>query len=102
MKDLKHPNIVEYKGYFEGSHELYIILELVSGGELFEHLLKVGKLPEPRARDVFTQLISAVHYFHSKNVCHRDIKPGALLLRHAPPDCMAEALADTRRKYFDG
>ncbi|XP_078176965.1 CBL-interacting protein kinase 24-like isoform X2 [Carex rostrata] len=60
--------------------KIYIILELVTGGELFDRIVHRGKLPEHEARRYFQQLIDAIDYCHSKGVFHRDLKPENLLL----------------------
>ncbi|GFP88174.1 cbl-interacting serine/threonine-protein kinase 9 [Phtheirospermum japonicum] len=60
--------------------KIYIILEYVDGGELFDKIAKYGKLKEDAARRYFQQLINAVDYCHSRGVYHRDLKPENLLL----------------------
>ena len=80
MESVAHPHVVRFLGKFETPSCLYLVLELVVGGELFDHLLKTGRQSEDQARKLFRQLISAVHYCHERNVCHRDIKPENLLL----------------------
>ena len=80
MSEVAHPHVVRFLGKFETSSCLYLVLELVVGGELFDYLLKTGRQSEDQARRLFRQLISAVHYCHERNVCHRDIKPENLLL----------------------
>ena len=83
MSQVEHPHVVRYFGKFEDRDNLYLVLELVTGGELFDYLLKTGRQSEDHARKLFRQLISAVHYCHERNVCHRDIKPENLLLDEA-------------------
>ena len=59
---------------------IYIVTEYASKGDIFDHLVKNGKMPEPEACHVFSQILSAVHYCHSKGVVHRDLKVENLLL----------------------
>ncbi|KAH7276842.1 hypothetical protein KP509_39G024200 [Ceratopteris richardii] len=59
---------------------IYIVLEFVTGGELFDKIFRQGKLKEDEARKYFQQLINAVDYCHSRQVYHRDLKPENLLL----------------------
>eukprot|EP01043_Picozoa_sp_COSAG02_P034047 COSAG02_NODE_2360_length_9063_cov_19.715529_8_plen_99_part_00 len=68
MSEVAHPHVVRFLGKFETPTCLYLVLELVVGGELFDYLLKTGRQTEDQARKLFRQLISAVHYCHERNV----------------------------------
>ncbi|XP_078176964.1 CBL-interacting protein kinase 24-like isoform X1 [Carex rostrata] len=80
MKIVRHPYIVRLYEVLASQTKIYIILELVTGGELFDRIVHRGKLPEHEARRYFQQLIDAIDYCHSKGVFHRDLKPENLLL----------------------
>lgn len=56
------------------------MLEHVPGGELFDYLVKKGRLTPKEARRFFRQIISALDFCHSHSICHRDLKPENLLL----------------------
>ncbi|EGW07496.1 BR serine/threonine-protein kinase 1 [Cricetulus griseus] len=58
----------------------YLVLEHVSGGELFDYLVKKGRLTPKEARKFFRQIVSALDFCHSYSICHRDLKPENLLL----------------------
>jgi len=60
--------------------DIFMVMEFVSGGELFEYIIKHGKLKEQEARRFFQQVISGVDYCHRHMVVHRDLKPENLLL----------------------
>ena len=60
---------------WETSTELYLILEYVEGGELFDYLCKRGRLSTPEALGYFQQIIAAIDYCHRFNIAHRDLKP---------------------------
>jgi serine/threonine protein kinase len=83
MASVAHANVVRFLGKHHTEESLYLVLELVTGGELFDYLLKTGRQTEEQALKFFRQLIDAVHYCHERNVCHRDIKPENLLLDDA-------------------
>lgn len=80
MKLIDHPNIMRLYDVWETSTDLYLILEYVQGGELFDHLCQKGKLPAPEALDYFQQIIGAMDYCHRFNIAHRDLKPENILL----------------------
>ncbi|UZJ52773.1 hypothetical protein CBS101457_002093 [Exobasidium rhododendri] len=80
MKLIEHPNLLGLIDVYETSKELYLILEYVAGGELFDYLVSKGRLRSSEARSYFRQIIFGLHYCHSFNICHRDLKPENLLL----------------------
>lgn len=80
MKLIDHPNIMRLYDVWETSTELYLILEYVEGGELFDYLCSKGRLSSFEALTYFQQIISAVDYCHRLNIAHRDLKPENLLM----------------------
>ncbi|KAL6947222.1 hypothetical protein ACO0QE_002101 [Hanseniaspora vineae] len=80
MKLVTHPNIMALYEVWENKSELYLVLEYVDGGELFDYLVTHGKLCESEAVYYFKQIIEGVSYLHKFNICHRDLKPENLLL----------------------
>jgi serine/threonine protein kinase len=80
MKLVKHPNIVQIFEVLASKTKIYLVLEYVTGGELFNKILNQGRLREDQSRKYFQQLIDAVDYCHSRGVYHRDLKPENLLL----------------------
>lgn len=80
MKALKHRNIVNLRQVLTSQSKLYIVMDLVTGGELFTKILNEGKLQEDVARRYFQQLVDGIEYCHRRGVCHRDLKPENLLI----------------------
>ena len=102
MKHVRHPNVVNLREVLASKTHVYIVLELVTGGELFDRIVTAGatflfprlrhaqrspqrargagKLEERHARVYFQQLMDGVAYCHERGVCHRDLKPENLLL----------------------
>ncbi|KAF9679785.1 hypothetical protein SADUNF_Sadunf06G0051200 [Salix dunnii] len=80
MKIVRHPNIVRLHEVLSSRTKIYIILEFVAGGELFDKIAHQGRLSENESRRYFQQLIHAVAHCHRKGVYHRDLKPENLLL----------------------
>lgn len=80
MKIVRHPNIVRLQEVLASQTKIYIVLEFVTGGELFDKIVHQGRLSENETRHYFQQLVDAVAHCHSKGVYHRDLKPENLLL----------------------
>ncbi|KAH9331095.1 hypothetical protein KI387_003203, partial [Taxus chinensis] len=80
MKLIKHPNVVQLHEVMASKTKIYIVLDFVMGGEIFDKIVHHGRLKENEARKYFQQLINAVDYCHSRGVSHRDLKPENLLL----------------------
>lgn len=80
MKILRHPHIVELKEVLQSKKNIYIVLELITGGELFDRIAKEKKFEEPVARRYFQQIVTGISYCHSQGIAHRDLKPENLLL----------------------
>ncbi|TAQ88187.1 hypothetical protein B7494_g3480 [Chlorociboria aeruginascens] len=80
MKLIQHPNIMKLYDIWENRTEIYLVLEYVDNGELFEHITNNVRLEEEEAMKYFRQILSAVGYCHSFNICHRDLKPENILL----------------------
>jgi serine/threonine protein kinase len=76
---LKHPHIVELREVFDTKKTFYMVMEFMSGGELFERIVSKSKYSEREASDVTKKIASALKFCHDKNVVHRDLKPENLL-----------------------
>ncbi|XP_048548698.1 CBL-interacting protein kinase 11-like [Triticum urartu] len=102
MRLVKHPNVLQLFEVMATKSKIYFVLEYAKGGELFNKIVKEGKLNEDAARRYFHQLISAIDYCHSRGVYHRDLKPENLLLDENEnlkvSDFGLSALADCARQ----
>ncbi|OQD88845.1 hypothetical protein PENANT_c003G00302 [Penicillium antarcticum] len=85
MRDLTHPNIVQYVDYHEHDRWIYIIMEYVPGGELSTYLQTQGKIAEDQVRIIARQVLRALHYLHKRKITHRDIKPDNILISSLEP-----------------
>lgn len=75
-----HPHIIRLYEVIETPSDIYVIMEYVKSGELFDYIVEKGRLNEDEARHFFQQIISGVEYCHRNMVVHRDLKPENLLL----------------------
>lgn len=90
MSQLEHPNLVKLydfndKGVLakpagKATPVLYLVFDLITGGELFDYVAVSGRFSDKMARYFFKQLIEALEYMHSKGFAHRDIKAENILL----------------------
>lgn len=80
MRMLNHPNIVKLFDVLQTQNHIYLVLELVTGGELFDRIVQAKKFDENTGRRFFQQLIVALHFCHRNGVAHRDLKPENLLV----------------------
>ncbi|XP_067359804.1 calcium/calmodulin-dependent protein kinase type 1 isoform X2 [Channa argus] len=76
---IKHPNIVSLEDIFESTSHLYLVMQLVSGGELFDRIVEKGFYTERDASQLIHQILDAVKYLHEMGIVHRDLKPENLL-----------------------
>jgi calcium/calmodulin-dependent protein kinase I len=81
LKRVKHPNIICMKDLFDTPDKLYLVIELVTGGELFDKIVEKGQYSEQEASQIVRKILSAVEYLHQNNIAHRDLKPENLLLK---------------------
>lgn len=80
LKRLRHKNIIQLYEIMESQRNLYLVMELCEGSELFDYIVKKQKLTEAEACKFFQQLIDGIEYLHVQNIVHRDLKPENLLL----------------------
>ncbi|KZT23657.1 Pkinase-domain-containing protein [Neolentinus lepideus HHB14362 ss-1] len=85
MKLMNHPNIMRIYDVYEGDKELYLILEYVEGGELFDYLVNHGKLRPLQALAYFKQIVYGLNYAHTFSIIHRDLKPENILIHSFSP-----------------
>ncbi|XP_039766161.1 calcium/calmodulin-dependent protein kinase type 1 isoform X3 [Ornithorhynchus anatinus] len=79
LHKIKHPNIVALDDIYESGGHLYLIMQLVSGGELFDRIVEKGFYTERDASRLIRQVLDAVKYLHDMGIVHRDLKPENLL-----------------------
>lgn len=84
LRSLNHPNIITLYDVYITNEKIYIVMELLEGGELFDYVVKKGTLNEEEAAKIVRMVTSALVYMHQQNIVHRDLKPENLLLVRSP------------------
>lgn len=85
MKMMDHPNIIKLYESFEDLRNIYLVMELCAGGELFDRIIDAGSFTEGVAATLMQQIIRAVYYMHQNKVAHRDLKPENFLFTSKEP-----------------
>ena len=80
LSKLKHPFIVNMHFAFQDFSKLYLVMDLLTGGDLRYHIAKVKTFTESQTKFFIANLILALEYIHSQKIIHRDIKPENLVL----------------------
>jgi calcium/calmodulin-dependent protein kinase I len=93
LKKVNHSNIIALKELFDTPDKLFLVMELVTGGELFDKIVEKGSYTEAEATTLVRKIVSAVEYLHNMGIVHRDLKPENLLLKRADND-LEIAIAD--------
>lgn len=84
MAILKHENIVQLHNFFSDQINYYMVMDYCPNGELYDFIVKNGKIQENTAALLFQQIASAIAYCHSFGVAHRDLKPQNILIKKFP------------------
>lgn len=80
LKSLRHPNVVELKEVLASRQQIFMVMELVHGGELFDKIIAEGPMSEADGRHVLQQLLDGLDHCHQQGIFHRDLKPENVLL----------------------
>ncbi|XP_014941039.1 death-associated protein kinase 2 isoform X5 [Prionailurus viverrinus] len=80
LRQVLHPNVITLHDVFENRTDVVLILELVSGGELFDFLAQKESLSEEEATSFIKQILDGVNYLHAKKIAHFDLKPENIML----------------------
>eukprot|EP00759_Apiculatamorpha_spiralis_P051223 PhF_6_TR5147/c0_g1_i1/m.7355 len=80
MKMMRHENVVQLKEIVQTGKSVLMVMELLTGGELFDRVVASSRLSEGTARGYFQQMVFGLTYCHKNGVAHRDLKPENLLL----------------------
>jgi len=86
LKRVHHPNIITLHEMIEADNKLYFVMELVTGGELFDRIVEKGSYSEEDAKILVRKIVGAIDYLHKQDIAHRDLKPENLLVKSIQND----------------
>eukprot|EP00053_Salpingoeca_punica_P012804 m.115114 g.115114 ORF g.115114 m.115114 type:complete len:763 (-) comp16043_c0_seq2:2612-4900(-) len=90
----RHPNILTLYEVYEDDQSVYLVTELLRGGELLDRILALGTIKEREAALIMEKLCSVVDFLHSQGVVHRDLKPSNILYADARQTVDSIRIAD--------
>lgn len=102
MHKLDHPNIIKLYETFEDNKNIYLVLELCTGGELFDKIIDEGSFSEKKAAHILKQILAAIFYCHKHCIVHRDLKPENFLLGSKDADAPLKVIDFGWRRSSSG
>lgn len=81
MKKLSHPNIMTLEEIHESQNSIYLVMELLEGGELFTYIFKKNGLEQAEYYRIIKSLLEALAYMDNHSIMHRDLKPENMILK---------------------
>jgi len=86
MNKIQHPNCVRLYEMFETKTKMYVVMELLTGGELFNRIIHKGSCSEKEISKVIQSVASAIQYLHESGIVHRDLKPEHFIYLNSSDD----------------
>lgn len=86
LKQVDHPNIINFYEMYVDENYCHFVTEFCGGGELFEHIIARGRFTEAYAAKIIKQVLSAIKHLHDLGICHRDMKPENILFESKSKD----------------
>lgn len=90
MRAVDHRSIIKLVDVFESAHHIYMVMDLVTGGELFDQIVERGHFSEQDASAIMKQIFSALAYLHERKIVHRDLKPENVLCASKDPTVLPQ------------
>lgn len=101
LTSIDHPYVVKCFDAFETDDRLYLVMELMGGGELFDTIVDLGHFTEDMTQVVCYKLLGALKYMHDKGIAHRDLKPENMLMTKKGKDGEVKITDFGLSKFFD-
>mmetsp|Transcript_4356 Transcript_4356/g.15087 ORF Transcript_4356/g.15087 Transcript_4356/m.15087 type:complete len:337 (-) Transcript_4356:68-1078(-) len=101
LTSVDHPNCIKLYACYVTSKKVFIVTELVTGGELLDRVTEQGNYTEAVAAKIFRQIICGVEYLHEHGIVHRDLKLENFILENDSPDATIKIADFGLSKYFN-
>eukprot|EP00919_Chromeraceae_sp_WS-2016_P039003 GHVR01093141.1.p1 GENE.GHVR01093141.1~~GHVR01093141.1.p1 ORF type:complete len:523 (+),score=141.90 GHVR01093141.1:84-1652(+) len=101
LRELDHPNIMKLFEFFEDSKYYHLVMELYTGGELFDKIIREARLDEAEGASIMKEILSGITYCHKHKIVHRDLKPENLLLESNEPNASIKIIDFGTSRTFD-
>eukprot|EP00966_Prymnesium_polylepis_P068281 1586534-Prymnesium_polylepis.1 len=101
LKEMDHPYIVKCYDAYETDERVYLFMELMDGGELFDRIVDIGHFTEKDAQGTCYKILEALKFMHDKGIAHRDLKPENMLMTNKGPDAVCKITDFGLGKFFD-
>lgn len=75
LKRIRHPNVIQLFEVIDAPRQIFLVMEYLDGGELFDYIVKHQRIREDVAVRFFHDIVDGLSYLHRKEVAHRDLKP---------------------------
>lgn len=79
---IRHQYIIALLESYESKSEVYLVMELATGGDLFDRLVSLGNFTETDAVHILQMILQGIQYLHHMGITHRDLKPENILFYH--------------------
>ncbi|CAD8084904.1 unnamed protein product [Paramecium primaurelia] len=100
LQNFDHPNVIKLFESFEDTKNIYLVMELCTGGGLFDKLIDKDNYTEKEAQEIFLQIIQAINYCHFHGICHRDLKPEHILFLDKTPNSPIKVIGFEDSVFF--
>ena len=97
----RHENIARLYQMVETPTRIFLVMELCAGGELFDFIVRSGKLSESTSRHIMVQLLRVLSFIHSRGFAHRDLKPENILLSSISGFEASSGAEESRKKALE-
>jgi len=101
LSQVDHPNVVKTYEIYDEANYLYIVMELMTGGELFDRIVEKDHYSEKEAADTIRPIVDAIKYCHEMGIAHRDMKPENLLYASPDPSALIKVSDFGLARYYD-